>query len=48
MSMLWGRAKLLRDITIGDYACIGANAVVLVDVPPAKTVADVPAVIVDA
>lgn len=38
-------AKVLGAITIGDGARIGANAVVLCDVPPGATAAGVPAVI---
>lgn len=36
-------AKLLGDIHIGNNAKIGANAVVLSDVPPAKTAVGIPA-----
>lgn len=36
-------AKLLGPITIGDNAIIGANAVVLTDVPPGTLAAGVPA-----
>lgn len=39
-------AKLLGGIQIGDGARIGANAVVLIDVPPGATAAGVPARIV--
>jgi serine O-acetyltransferase len=39
-------AKLLGPIVIGDRARIGANAVVLCDVPPDTTVAGVPATVV--
>jgi serine O-acetyltransferase len=39
-------AKVLGPITIGDRARIGANAVVLSDVPPDTTVAGVPARVV--
>lgn len=39
-------AKILGDVRVGDYACIGANAVVLHDAPPGKTAVGVPAVIV--
>jgi serine O-acetyltransferase len=37
---------VLGDITIGDYAKVGAGAVVLRDVPPHATVVGVPARIV--
>jgi serine O-acetyltransferase len=36
-------AKILGGVTIGDDAQIGANAVVLQDVPPGATVAGIPA-----
>lgn len=36
-------AKVLGDVTIGDGAAIGANAVVLVDVPAGALAAGVPA-----
>jgi serine O-acetyltransferase len=36
-------AKILGNIRIHDYAVIGANAVVLADVPEATTVAGIPA-----
>ena len=39
-------AKVLGPITIGDGARIGANAVVLADVPPRATVIGIPARIV--
>jgi serine O-acetyltransferase len=39
-------AKLLGGITVGDYARIGANAVVLDDVPAGATVVGIPARIV--
>lgn len=39
-------AKVLGNITIGDYAKVGAGAVVLRDVPPHATVVGVPARIV--
>jgi len=35
-------AKVLGNITIGDYSYIGANSVVLKDVPPHSTVVGVP------
>lgn len=41
-------AKVLGGISIGDHALIGANAVVLTDVPPGKTAVGIPAVIRDA
>ncbi len=39
-------AKVLGNITVGDYAKVGAGAVVLRDVPPRATVVGVPAHIV--
>ena len=39
-------AKILGNITIGDFSYIGANAVVLKDVPPECTVVGVPGIIV--
>ena len=39
-------AKLLGGIAIGDHAVIGANAVVLIDVPAGKTAVGIPAKIV--
>ena len=39
-------AKILGRVTIGDYARIGANAVVLRDVPPYSTAVGVPARII--
>ena len=36
-------AKILGGVTIGDYAVIGANAVVIQDVPPGATAVGVPA-----
>jgi serine O-acetyltransferase len=41
-------AKVLGPITVGDYARIGANAVVVHDVPPNVTVVGVPARVVGA
>jgi len=38
-------AKILGNISIGDNVCIGANAVVLVDVPSNSLAVGVPAVI---
>ena len=40
-------AKILGNLTIGDHACIGANAVVLKSVPPGCVAVGVPAVIKD-
>lgn len=40
-------AKVLGNITVGDYAKIGANAVVLCDVPPHATAVGVPARIIN-
>ena len=39
-------AKIIGEITVGDHSRIGANAVVLEDVPPYATVAGVPARVV--
>ncbi|MCI8475516.1 MAG: serine O-acetyltransferase [Clostridia bacterium] len=39
-------AKVLGNITVGDYAKVGANAVVLCDVPPYATAVGVPARII--
>lgn len=39
-------AKILGNISIGDYAKIGANAVVLAHVPPGATAVGVPAKII--
>jgi serine O-acetyltransferase len=39
-------AKVLGPIKVGDHAVIGANAVVLHDVPPHAVVAGVPARII--
>jgi serine O-acetyltransferase len=39
-------AKVLGEINIGNYAKIGANAVVLIDVPEGKSAVGVPAKIV--
>ena len=38
-------ARILGDVTIGDGASIGANAVVLCDVPPGHIAVGVPAVV---
>lgn len=40
-------AKILGAITIGDYAKIGANAVVMHDVPAGKTAVGIPARVID-
>jgi serine O-acetyltransferase len=40
-------AKIFGGIAIGDHALIGANAVVLADVPPGKTAVGIPAVVLD-
>lgn len=40
-------AKVLGDITIGEFARIGANAVVLQDIPAGRTAVGVPARILD-
>ena len=39
-------AKLLGDITVGDNASIGANAVILHDVPAGATIVGVPGKVV--
>lgn len=39
-------AKIIGEVTIGDNAVIGANAVVVKDVPPSCTVGGVPAKII--
>lgn len=39
-------AKIIGDLTVGDYVKVGANAVVLKEVPPHTTVAGVPAKVV--
>ncbi len=39
-------AKVLGDITIGDFVQIGANSVVLKDIPPYTTVVGIPARII--
>jgi serine O-acetyltransferase len=38
-------AVILGDIQVGDFASIGANAVVLQDVPPGALAVGVPATI---
>ena len=40
---VYAGAKVLGDVTVGDGACIGANAVVLEDVPAGATAVGVPA-----
>ena len=40
--VIGGGAKVLGNITIGDNSYIGANAVVIKDVPPNSTVVGVP------
>lgn len=40
-------AKILGGVTIGDYAKIGANAVVLKDVPPHSLAVGVPAKVIE-
>jgi serine O-acetyltransferase len=40
-------AKLLGPVTIGDYALIGANAVVLKDVPANSSAVGVPARVIE-
>jgi serine O-acetyltransferase len=39
-------AKIIGQITVGDHSRVGANAVVLDDVPPYATVAGIPARVV--
>lgn len=39
-------AKIIRPVTIGDRAIIGANAVVRTDVPPGATAVGIPARII--
>lgn len=39
-------AKILGGVTIGDDACIGANAVVLTDIPAGETAVGIPAKII--
>jgi serine O-acetyltransferase len=39
-------AKILGNVTIGDRACIGANAVVLSHIPPGTTAVGIPARII--
>ena len=40
-------AKILGPITVGDFAKVGSNAVVVKDVPHGKTVVGIPARIID-
>lgn len=40
-------AKIFGNVTIGDDANIGANAVVLSDIPPGKTAVGIPAKIIN-
>jgi serine O-acetyltransferase len=42
-AMLGSGAKVLSDVTVGRYASIGANAVVLQDIPDFAAAAGVPA-----
>lgn len=44
--MISAGAKIIGDITIGDNSIVGANSVVLKDVPPNCTVVGVPGMIV--
>ena len=39
-------AKVLGPVTVANHACVGANAVVLIDVPAGATAAGIPARIV--
>lgn len=41
--VIYAGAKIIGDVTVGDYAIVGANAVVTKDVPPNEIVAGVPA-----
>lgn len=43
---IFAGAKVIGNVTIGDYSIVGANAVVVKDVPPNCTVVGVPAYIV--
>ncbi|MGL5083784.1 MAG: hypothetical protein ACRC8A_20065 [Microcoleaceae cyanobacterium] len=43
MTAFFARAKILGQMTIGDGASIGANAVALVDVSPGQTAIGIPA-----
>jgi len=40
---IYAGAKVLGDVTVGNGACVGANAVVLEDVPAGATAVGVPA-----
>ncbi|MCZ8256014.1 MAG: serine acetyltransferase, partial [Polaromonas sp.] len=44
--VLGAGAKVIGRVTIGDYAKVGANAVVLQDVPPYAVAVGVPARII--
>lgn len=44
--MICAGAKVLGKVTIGDNSIVGANAVVVKDVPPNCTVVGVPAYII--
>ena len=41
-AVIYAGAKVLGDITVGEYSVIGAGSVVLKDVPPCATVVGVP------
>lgn len=45
-AMIGSGAKVLGPITIGEYASIGANAVVMADVPPYGVAVGIPAKVV--
>lgn len=42
-AFIGGGAKVLGPVTIGEYASIGANAVVLTDIPPYAVAVGIPA-----